>query len=123
MRGRIVRLTVIAAVLAIALFGVPLAGVVATYLLDDERSELGRVASVGTLTLSAEIARGRAPTSLRGGDDETSVALYDRSARRILGQRPNPTQRHTRDRLRRHRSRSHRSSDRRYPHPGARLLR
>jgi signal transduction histidine kinase len=88
-RGRIVRLTVIAAVLAIALFGVPLAVVVATYLMDDERSELGRVASVATLTLSADLERDRGLTTLPAVEADTSVALYDRNARRILGTGPN----------------------------------
>jgi signal transduction histidine kinase len=99
MRGRIVRLTVIAAVLAIALFGVPLAAVVATYLLDDERSELDRVAGVATLTLSADIARGRAPTNLAGGDDDTTVALYNQHGRRVLGTGPDTADEQTRQAL------------------------
>ena len=74
MRGRIVRLTVVAAVLAIALFGLPLAAVVATYLIADERAELDRVASVATLTLSADLARGQALTQLPPVESDTTVA-------------------------------------------------
>jgi signal transduction histidine kinase len=87
-RGRIVRLTVVAAVLAIALFGVPLAVVVATYLITDERAELDRVASVATLTLSADLARGQALTDLPAVESDTTVALYDTQARRMLGAGP-----------------------------------
>ena len=57
MRRRIVGLTVIAALLGIALFGLPLAAVVAKYLPDDERSELERMADLAALALSAGIGR------------------------------------------------------------------
>jgi signal transduction histidine kinase len=87
-RGRIVRLTVVAAVLAIALFGLPLAAVVATYLIADERAELDRVASVATLTLSADLARGQALTQLPPVEDDTTVSLYGQSGKRMLGGGP-----------------------------------
>jgi signal transduction histidine kinase len=87
-RGRIVRLTVIAAVLAIALFGVPLAAVVAIYLVSDERAELDRVASVATLTLSADLARGQALGGLPPVEDDTAVGLYDRRAQLMSGSGP-----------------------------------
>jgi signal transduction histidine kinase len=98
-RGRIVRLTVVAAVLAIALFGVPLAAVVATYLMDDERSELGRVASVATLTLSADLARGRGLIGLPEVEADTVVALYDRNARLVFGAGPATADEQTRGAL------------------------
>jgi signal transduction histidine kinase len=87
-RGRIVRLTVVAAVLAIALFGVPLAVVVATYLIADERAELDRVAGVATLTLSADLARGQALIELPPVENDTAVGLYDHSTRKMLGAGP-----------------------------------
>jgi signal transduction histidine kinase len=87
-RNRIVGLTVIAAVLAIGLFGVPLAGVVAKYLLDDERAELERTADVAALTVSADLARGRTPAALPTAEGGTELALYDRSGARRSGAGP-----------------------------------
>ncbi len=91
MRGRIVGLTVIAAVLAIALFGLPLAAVVANYLLADERSQLQRTADVTALTLSADLARGQAPRELPDVEDGSGVAFYDLTGRRTLGIGPPTT--------------------------------
>lgn len=88
MRGRIVGLTVIAAVLALALFAVPLAVVVARYLIDDERSEVARVADVAALTVSADIARERRPSSLPTTESDTDTAFYDGDGQRALGTGP-----------------------------------
>lgn len=88
MRSRIVGLTVVAAVLAIALFGLPLAGVVAKYLIDDERAELERLADVAALTVTADLARDRPPLLLPPTEGGTVLAFYDRSGTRTLGSGP-----------------------------------
>ncbi|NMH97627.1 HAMP domain-containing histidine kinase [Pseudonocardia sp. K10HN5] len=88
MRRRIVGLTVLAAVLAIALFGIPLAAGVVKYLLDDERAELERIADVSALTVSVDLARGRTPSSLGNADSTVALGLYDAAGRRFLGAGP-----------------------------------
>src|SRR3954469_21988181 len=87
-RRRIVGLPVIAAVVAITLFGAPLAVVVARYLLNDERTELERAANVVALTLAAELARGAGPTALPPVGPAAEVAFYDRAGHRSLGTSP-----------------------------------
>lgn len=91
MRRRIAGLAVAAAVLAIVLFGLPLAVGVAAYLLGDERAELERGADVAAITVAADIATGRVPT-LTGvpttGDDAGALAVYDASGSRLVGGGP-----------------------------------
>jgi signal transduction histidine kinase len=87
-RRRIVAATLLAAVIAITLFGVPMAVGVARYYLDDERAELERLADATALALSADLVRGTAPTALPGVEEATSVALYRPDGARILGSGP-----------------------------------
>jgi signal transduction histidine kinase len=87
-RRRIVVLAILAAVLATTLFGVPLAIGVAKYNLDDERSELERLADSVALTLSATYARGATPKAVPEAERGTSVALYDADGTRRLGGGP-----------------------------------
>jgi signal transduction histidine kinase len=87
-RRRIVAISVLTAVLAITLFGVPLAVAAAKYYLDDERSELERLADSVALTVSATYARGGTPTAVPGSEEGTSVALYDPDGARQLGAGP-----------------------------------
>ncbi|GAB2826548.1 HAMP domain-containing sensor histidine kinase [Actinocorallia aurea] len=87
MRKRIVRLSVLASVLAISLFGVPLAVGAARYYLADERGELERVATQATLAISSQVLRG-AVVALPEIDDEASLGLYDASGRRTAGAGP-----------------------------------
>ncbi|GAB2965790.1 HAMP domain-containing histidine kinase [Amycolatopsis acidiphila] len=84
MRKRIVALTVAAAVLAISLFGLPLAAGVAKYYLDDERNELERVADATALTLADQLAenRGRLPLP------DTGVSVYAPDGRLLAGSGP-----------------------------------
>jgi signal transduction histidine kinase len=96
MRRRIVRLTVTAAVLAIALFGIPLAAIVSIYLFDDERSELARAAETGALRLSAELARGQALVAIPDLEPDITATLYDQSGTRVSGTGPNPADAQTR---------------------------
>jgi signal transduction histidine kinase len=88
-RNRIVGLAVAAAVLAIALFGVPLAALVVRYMIDDEQADLQRVADVAALTLSADLTHGRIPTALPTAGHDVTITLYDAGGRRWLG--PGPT--------------------------------
>jgi signal transduction histidine kinase len=88
MRRRMVGLAVTAAVVAISLFGVPLAVLVARYLLNDERAELEHAADVVALTLAADLARDTTPTALPAAPPAVDVAFYDRAARRDLGTGP-----------------------------------
>jgi hypothetical protein len=88
MRRRIIGSTVIAVVLAIALFGAPLAVVVARYLLDDERTELEREANVVALMLAADLADGEVITAIPdtpGAEEDADFGFYDVFGRRVAG--------------------------------------
>ncbi|MDX6744221.1 HAMP domain-containing sensor histidine kinase [Actinocorallia sp. A-T 12471] len=98
MRRRIVSLSVLASVLAISLFGVPLAAGVARYSLADERGEVERVATQATLAISADVLRGGVPP-LPELDDEVALGLYDAAGRRIAGTGPEQGDEPVRDAL------------------------
>jgi signal transduction histidine kinase len=87
-RRRIVGLATLAAVLAIGLFGVPLAATVAKYLLDDERGELEQVADVAAVSSSIALARGEPPAPMPDTERDTDLGLYDTSGQRISGNGP-----------------------------------
>ncbi|MCD0453003.1 HAMP domain-containing histidine kinase [Actinocorallia sp. API 0066] len=88
MRRRIVSLSVMASVLAISLFGLPLAAGVARYYMADERGDLERVATQATLAVSADLLSGRDVGTLPRVDSEVSLGLYDGTGRKIKGVGP-----------------------------------
>ncbi|ROO87550.1 signal transduction histidine kinase [Actinocorallia herbida] len=84
MRRRIVSLSVLASMLAISLFGIPLAVGVARYLIADERAELERMATQATLA----VVNGGAGAVLPETESDVFLGLYDRSGRKIRGTGP-----------------------------------
>jgi signal transduction histidine kinase len=86
-RKRIVTIAVAAAALAIMLFGLPLAVGVAHYYLDDERTELERLADSAALSIADELGSGRAP-ALSVSGPESRVALYSPSGALRTGSGP-----------------------------------
>jgi signal transduction histidine kinase len=87
-RSRIVVLTVLAAVLAISLFGVPLAVGVARYYQNDERAELVRLADATALAVADDVIHKRAPDSMPAVRPGSAVALYDSAGALVTGQGP-----------------------------------
>ncbi|MGH3815609.1 MAG: sensor histidine kinase, partial [Pseudonocardiaceae bacterium] len=85
MRTRIVGLAVLAAVLAIGLFGVPLAAGVLKYAVSDERTALLRTANAAAAAVTADILRGNLPNDLPVPEGETRLAVYVDRGLRILG--------------------------------------
>jgi signal transduction histidine kinase len=87
-RTRIVGLAVLAAVLAIGLFGVPLALGVLKYAKSDERTKLLRVADAAASAVAADVVREKMPTDLRDPNDGTQLAVYVHPGVLILGSGP-----------------------------------
>ncbi|MDQ2749559.1 MAG: HAMP domain-containing histidine kinase [Actinomycetota bacterium] len=90
MRRRIVGLTVLSAVLAICLFGIPLAVAAARYFISDEHNELERTADTTALAISGDLKRTRQPSGLPHSESGTEVSVYDPSGVDIAG--PGPQQ-------------------------------
>lgn len=88
MRTRIVGLAVLAAVLAIGLFGVPLAAGSLKYLLDDMRTELQLAAQVKVPALAADLKREKPPTSLPLSQNGIRFSVYVRGGQLIFGDGP-----------------------------------
>lgn len=88
MRRRIVTLAVLAAVLAITLFGVPLGYAVAQSFLGDEAAEAEHVADVAAIGVASHLARDEPVTALHGSDGDVSLALYTPDGRRVTGEGP-----------------------------------
>jgi signal transduction histidine kinase len=83
-RTRIVGLAVLASVLAISLFGIPLAAAVAQYAFQNEQDDLTRLANGAALAVSADVLRGKLPTDLPDPWGETDLAVYVTDGPRIL---------------------------------------
>ena len=87
-RRRIVVLAVLAAVLATSLFGGPLAYFAAQLYLDDERTEVERVADVAAISVAADLAVHRPTTSLPQGAPGIDLGLYNRAGHLVAGSGP-----------------------------------
>ena len=88
MRRRIVVLAVLAAVLATSLFGGPLAYYAAQFYLDQERTELERVADVAAISAASELATHHIPSALPEGASDIALGLYDKAGHRTTGAGP-----------------------------------
>ncbi|MDP9094020.1 MAG: HAMP domain-containing histidine kinase [Actinomycetota bacterium] len=91
MRKRIVGLTVLAAVLATCLFGIPLAAVAAHYFITDERAELERTADTVALAVSADLTRATTPGALPPSERGMQVTVYTSAGVRVAGSGPPQT--------------------------------
>lgn len=88
MRTRIVTLAVLTSVLAIGLFGLPLALGIAQYAMLDEQSKLVRVADAAAIAVSPELHDGDVPSEIPAARDNTALAVYDRQGDRVTGVGP-----------------------------------
>ncbi|MGW5647929.1 ATP-binding protein [Saccharopolyspora sp. NPDC003752] len=88
MRKRIVTLTVLSAMLAIGLFGLPLGIAVARYYLNDERAELERAAEATALSITAGLIRDQLPPQLPPTESDTRLSLYSPAGRLESGDGP-----------------------------------
>ena len=88
MRGRIQWVGVLAAALAIGLFGIPLAVAAVVLFRADERAELDRAADTTAVRVAADLAAGRVPDRVPGGGDDLRVGVYGLDGRRLLGAGP-----------------------------------
>src|SRR3954468_15687094 len=88
MRRRIVTLAVLAAVLAITLFGVPLAYAVAQSFLGDEAADAEHVADIAAIEVPAHLARKEPVTTLHSSDPGIALALYTTDGQRVTGDGP-----------------------------------
>jgi signal transduction histidine kinase len=87
-RRRIVVLSVLAAVLATSLFGIPLAVGVARFYLDAQRTQLERVADTAAITIAADAGQGSRPAALTPPDSDVDLAVYGVDGRRLSGDGP-----------------------------------
>lgn len=85
MRRRIVGLTVLAAVLATCLFGIPLAVAAGRYFVTDEQHELERTADLTALAVSGDLSRARRASVLPGHERGIEVSVYASSGARVAG--------------------------------------
>lgn len=86
MRRRIIGLTVISAILAIAAFGLPLAAVVGKYMLNAERADLSRTTT--SLALSITDGFGQGEEVAIPNRDDVGFTLYDHDGNRVTGEGP-----------------------------------
>jgi signal transduction histidine kinase len=87
-RSKIIGLTLLVSLLAITLFGLPLAVGVRQYALAYERSELERVADGVALLVSADLLRDTTPPLPSPPRPGVQLAAYDVDGRRVVGEGP-----------------------------------
>jgi signal transduction histidine kinase len=87
-RSRIVGLTVLAAILATCLFGIPLAIAVGRYYFTDEQRELERIADVTALAVSGDLGRAKQASTLPAHESGLQVSVYATSGTRVTGPGP-----------------------------------
>ena len=88
MRRGIIRVALLAVVLAVLVFGVPLAYVVNRLLLGDEQAELERLALRATVAVPAGIVSGGDAVELPKTEASMQLGVYDASGRLIAGTGP-----------------------------------
>jgi signal transduction histidine kinase len=88
MRRRIVGLALLGSVLAIGLFGVPLAAAVVQYTLAYERVELERVADEAAMVVAADLVRDDPLPPLPAAPKDTDVTVFDHHGVRLAGDGP-----------------------------------
>lgn len=88
MRARIVRLAVIASVLALAVFAVPLAVGAARYYVADERSDLEADTESAASVISGNVDGGVLPSTVDPISAETTTGVYALDGQRVAGNGP-----------------------------------
>jgi signal transduction histidine kinase len=88
MRRGITRVALITAVLAVLVFGVPLAYVMNRLLLGDEQAELERLALTAAVSVPAGVATRGDPVELPKTEKSVDLGVYDATGRRIAGTGP-----------------------------------
>ncbi|WP_433171207.1 ATP-binding protein [Actinoallomurus sp. CA-150999] len=88
MRRRIVTLAVLAAALAISLFGIPFAIGLARSYTADERAELSRLATGTTVAVGPAQLTGGDPIELPRAELDMTLGVYDAAGHRISGRGP-----------------------------------
>jgi signal transduction histidine kinase len=87
-RPRILRLAHITALLALLLFGLPLAVAVRAFYVNDERGELTRVAERAAATVSRDTLAGADAPELPLTEPDASLSVYNPSGARVGGAGP-----------------------------------
>lgn len=88
MRSRIVTLTTLAAVLAIGLFGIPLAVGVERYYHADKRAELMGLANSAALSIADDVIHKRSLDNMPGSTADALLGLYSPAGKLVNGQGP-----------------------------------
>lgn len=102
MRRRIVALALAASMLAIAVFGVPLAIAVAAYTIKYEEGQLERDADAVALAVAADLFDSELLGRLPRTSDDTHVSVYGLDGSRLAGEGPDRGGRFVRDSLEGH---------------------
>ncbi|HEY0359156.1 MAG TPA: HAMP domain-containing sensor histidine kinase [Mycobacteriales bacterium] len=88
MRRRVQQVAVVAALIAVVVFGLPLAVAVRQVYVDDERRELTRIAERAASAVSADALRGQDPVELPAPEPGTTVGIYTAAGTRMDGRGP-----------------------------------